>query len=145
MKELLISLGYSEEDLYNMTMHNIENGVIIESFNNMLQMFISPEEVTPSNEWKIMTNKDGRFGASSIMCKEKMDQLHETLGDLVIIPSSVHEVIIIPKDSIPADNLEGLIDIIQEVNTACVEDKDILSNHPYIYTTEGIKSYKGGE
>lgn len=45
-----------------------------------------------------------------------------------VIPSSVHEVLVMNADGIDSDELEK---IINQVNNTCVKPEDYLSNHPY--------------
>lgn len=55
--------------------------------------------------------------------------------DLYIIPSSKHEVLIIPEKEKPADMSHGeLVDMIREVNEKEVPEQDILSYSLYHYT-----------
>ena len=54
--------------------------------------------------------------------------------DLVIIPSSIHELLIVPKDNIPEEyTLEHFDAMIQEVNETQLPDDEILSDHAYWY------------
>ena len=51
--------------------------------------------------------------------------------DLYILPSSVHEVILIPKDD--TMEWEKLQEMVKEVNSTQVEDVEILSDSVYCY------------
>ena len=51
--------------------------------------------------------------------------------DLIIIPSSIHEVILIPSDNGITD--EEVNEMIDEVNENELETVEILSNHMYLY------------
>lgn len=64
---------------------------------------------------------------------------------LVILPSSIHECILIPyKDDI---NLDSLCGMVKEVNATNVSPEDVLSDHIYIYDTKKneIVGYEGGK
>ena len=71
-------------------------------------------------------------GAASVLDKDTMETISEMLGgDFVVIPSSIHEVIILPMDdNVDKDELEG---IIREVNTGQVAPEERLSYHAYQY------------
>jgi hypothetical protein len=66
------------------------------------------------------------------MLKELADY-HES--DLFIIPSSVHETLIIPDTNMIMD-IESLRDMICEVNRTAVADEEILSDNLYVYDRE---------
>ncbi len=83
------------------------------------------------SEMYVLTNFGLQFGAFGIT---QLDILKNhakwVCSDLAIIPSSVHEVIIIPFDY---DVACQLIEYIREVNRTIVNDIDILSDNLYIY------------
>lgn len=75
----------------------------------------------------IITNHKHCFGAISLLFCE--DELHERLGDdIIIIPSSVHEVIAVSANDLPKNTMDKFI---QQVNVDLVEKHEILSNHYY--------------
>lgn len=92
----------------------------------------------------IVTNKDKVFGAGIIACNMLMDKIVNAIGDgFFVIPSSIHEAIIIPNDE--NVRIEELVDTIQMVNENSVEEKDVLSYNVFRYWYgEGVKLYKEG-
>jgi hypothetical protein len=84
----------------------------------------------------VATNTSMYLGAGVIfypnMLKELADY-HES--DLFIIPSSVHETLIIPDTNMIMD-IESLRDMICEVNRTAVADEEILSDNLYVYDRE---------
>lgn len=87
------------------------------------------------NEHKmyILSNLKGINGATCLLyeniLKEFSDQLH---SDFFILPSSIHEVIIVPFDK--AINKEALSDMVREVNCTQVARDEVLSNRVYFYS-----------
>ncbi len=78
-------------------------------------------------------NKKAMYGASiMVCCKNKIKDLAESLDiDLYILPSSVHEVILVPcVDNIEREYLESMV---CEVNATEVAEEDRLSNTVYVY------------
>ena len=83
----------------------------------------------------VATNKENCNGASVLLYT--MDENNgiwnlakEMDTDLYIIPSSIHEVILIPiKDDLKK---ESILQMIKEVNTTVLEETDILSDNLYI-------------
>lgn len=78
----------------------------------------------------VLTNRMGSYGAACIAypCVPRM--IGEALGsDYYILPSSVHEVIIVPACSdLETSELEAMV---REVNETQVADEEVLSDHVY--------------
>ncbi|MBO4336914.1 MAG: hypothetical protein J5842_02420 [Lachnospiraceae bacterium] len=69
-------------------------------------------------------------GASVLAYPGAMSDMAEKLGEsLYIIPSSIHEVIVMPDKGA----MEGLTSMIKEVNETTVDPKETLADHPYYY------------
>ena len=83
----------------------------------------------------VLSNNKGFYGATEICNNSTMQNIANKLqADLIVLPSSVHEVIIMPKKN--DDNIEELTTMVQEVNASDVDTDEVLSNHYYIYTRE---------
>lgn len=83
----------------------------------------------------VLTNERRIAGASTILYEGLLDHISGKLGkNLIILPSSIHEVLIIPADS--PDNLSFYSQMVQDVNTAEVSEDEILSNHAYYFSKE---------
>lgn len=76
------------------------------------------------------SNESKLNGAAYIMNEEIQKMVSEKLGgDYYILPSSVHEVLVISKDiDIPLQNIEQMV---QHVNLSCVSAEEVLSDHVY--------------
>jgi hypothetical protein len=84
----------------------------------------------------ILTNQKLFLGASSILYPQVLWAVSQSLqDDLYIIPSSIHECIIIPSSS-PCSPGE-LKKMISEVNETVVNPWEILSKHVLIYSKSG--------
>ena len=71
------------------------------------------------------------FGASAIKDKEVMKKIADVFGeDLYIIPSSVHDCILMPKSE---STLEELQEMVYEVNRETVSREDRLSDDIYFF------------
>ena len=88
-----------------------------------------------------LTNRDGNFGASGIaVSRNLLEGLAKAIeDDIILIPSSIHEVLVVP-----ASKMEGredeIPDIIGEVNAnpKNIRGKDILGDKPYYIRLEDI-------
>ena len=114
--ELWKKQGVTDDMILYHCLHNVENDV------KLLTLAEDTER-----KMLVITNLEKRFGAISLLFCE--DELHERLGDdVIIIPSSVHEVIAVPAMSEAYAQLDKFI---QHVNKDLVEKHEILSNHYY--------------
>ena len=76
----------------------------------------------------VVTNEDGRYGAAAILIKEFMEDLLERIGEYHIIPSSIHELLVVPNAI--AGELKTMV---REMNDTVVEVKEVLSYNIYRY------------
>ncbi len=95
---------------------------------------ISQSETGNLPEMFILTNQSRINGAACLIYPHILEELSRKKdSNLVILPSSIHEVILIPvkEDTIP--DRDEFCRMICEVNETQVEDTEILSDHPYFY------------
>lgn len=79
----------------------------------------------------VLTNEEKIYGAACILYDDVLKQHGDALNtDFYIIPSSVHEVILIPVDYM---NREYIDDMIKQVNREELRENEVLSDHAYIY------------
>lgn len=87
--------------------------------------------------FNILSNVDFKYGAINMANTHILDELCEKFsGDIMIIPSSIHEVIIIPYTEDIKDNVKDMDEYISEINRTELNKDDILSNHAYFYSKE---------
>jgi len=83
----------------------------------------------------VLSNKTRIHGAACILyeniVRDFADYLHK---DIFILPSSVHEVILIPVSGL--EKVETLIEMVKEVNETQVEDEEVLSDSIYYFSRE---------
>ena len=80
----------------------------------------------------LLTTRSKQEGAVSVIYPGLLDRVRKALGtDFYIIPSSIHEVIIVPDDG--SDRMEILKEMVSEVNRSCVPKQEILSDTVYHY------------
>lgn len=73
-------------------------------------------------------------GASIILYNEKLAELSAKLDDdLLIMPSSIHEVLAVPASSIDVEDLKNMV---REVNDTEVSEQEILGYSVYRYNRE---------
>lgn len=81
----------------------------------------------------VLTNEIRSFGASCILYDKVLEDIGNQLGEnYYVLPSSVHEVIIVPESKSP--NRADLEDMIEEINDTQVEEEEILSYRAYYFS-----------
>lgn len=118
----------------------------VENTPNLLQSSIKPmsaiigamlgegkqEVSTGPEEMYVLTNKARMNGAACILYEDVLHRFASEIGyDLYILPSSIHEVILLPK--LENYNREELENMVREVNAEGVAKDEVLSDHVYIY------------
>ena len=80
----------------------------------------------------ILTNESGIYGASCLLYDHITKDLADRIGpDLIILPSSIHEVLFIPFSSL---SYESCCRLICDINRREVPEEDILSDKPYLFS-----------
>lgn len=83
----------------------------------------------------VLSNPKNYFGAAVLYYPGVLKQLGETLqSDLIILPSSIHEIIILPANG--KEDEEELNEMITDINIHQVAAEEVLSNHMYYYDRE---------
>ena len=91
---------------------------------------IAPEDI---GGMYVLTNASGSLGAAALFYPDVKEKAAELLGsDYYILPSSVHEVILVPDA--PGITEKELCDMVKQANRTVVDEKDILSDNVYHYS-----------
>ncbi len=86
----------------------------------------------------VLTNTSNINGATSMLLPEAMELASREVGeDFYILPSSVHELLLVPEKSFP--DREGLERMVYEINRSVVSEMDYLSDSVYHFDTVGMK------
>lgn len=83
---------------------------------------------------KILTNSTKTYGAACILYPGVLEEAAKKMGgDFYIIPSSLHEVILLPYGGgISVREIKGMV---SEINDTQVAPEEVLSNSLYYYST----------
>lgn len=147
---LLSNWNVSKEDLYKQALINSPN-ILPHTYSSLLSTIKKMDTFDELPEFEedeciipdpsadcgqcmfVLTNTARINGAACIFYKgllNEISNMHKT--DLIIIPSSIHEVIIIPKiGELKRDFINKMI---QDVNVTHLKDEDVLSDHAYLYS-----------
>ncbi|MCD7817449.1 MAG: DUF5688 family protein [Lachnospiraceae bacterium] len=97
-----------------------------------LDKILNMEPLPESDRMYVVTNRKGYFGAAIITEPELLAQFAEMLGgEVYILPSSLHEVILIPVAT--SHTPWSLSQIVYEVNRLGMPEEEILSDSVYYF------------
>lgn len=83
----------------------------------------------------VLTNSSGINGASAVLYPELLKNFADRMeSDLIILPSSIHEVLLIPNTE--NASFEDLANMVSHINRAEVPVEDRLSDQVYLYSRE---------
>lgn len=86
----------------------------------------------------VLSNRSSMNGAACILYPNVLKEFAERIGsDLYILPSSIHEVILIKDQGI--EDAEGLRNMVKDVNRTQLDPEEILSDQVYYYSRENGK------
>ncbi len=132
------------DELYPIAMENTVRLLEpkLNNINDMLQEMLDmpgypcvPVPDDPLFPMYVLTNEPNMFGAACMaydgLIRSYADRFR---SDFYILPSSIHEVILIP--SYKQDRMDEFSKMVREVNRTQVAPEDILSDHAYYYSRE---------
>ncbi len=127
-ESMLKRWGISQETLHDDAIASCENMYPSDLFD--LSEFIGIHGTIPMI---VVSNTKRMFGATALFYPGVVQRLSEKLGgNFIVLPSSIHEVIAVPD----AKDVEGLAEMVKEINGLEVPDEDQLSDHVYRYDKE---------
>lgn len=123
------------DTLYEDALKNMKAGAPDDMF-SLNDMFM--KEKTPEREevppMYVLTNASRKYGAAVMLYSGKMKELADSVGsDLVILPSSLHEVLLLVDDE---EKHPQWREMVREVNRLMVEPEEVLSDNIYRYSRE---------
>lgn len=133
------------EELFELATKNMENDFRIESiFKTLLsnaddEFRCMIEAVEENFKMQLITNQANMYGAIGMLQSKLLKEFMERnkAEKLIIIPSSIHEVLLIPCD--PETDVESFKEMVQEVNATQLQPEEVLSDNAYIYDGNEIK------
>ena len=142
--DLLRHYGVTAEQLHEDAIANSQRMLPaqLDSMQNMLFGMMTPEasdtlrdEPYPGSTMLVLTNNVQLNGAAALFYPGVMDQAAERLGgDFIVLPSSTHEVIMIPADGMT--DFRSLEQMVKDINRSQVAPEERLSDHVYHYDAQ---------
>lgn len=123
--------GVSEQDIIQIAIDNSSSDIKMRTMREIIEEISDvpfPDLSPIPDTMHVVSNETGAFGAVAIIYM--IDILKERFGSFFVIPSSLHEVIVVPdKFEHPAS--QDLDCMVNEVNDTQLDREDILSDHIY--------------
>ncbi len=88
----------------------------------------------PGMSMPILTNDSKVKGAVAMLDRDLIKSLGS--NEVVILPSSIHEVIVMPTSQIEPEQIETLSAMVKEVNATEVAPEEVLSDKAYIVNVD---------
>jgi len=83
----------------------------------------------------ILTNQKGINGASCMIYKDVIKEFAQLIkSDIYILPSSIHEIILIPLEG--SEDKERFKRMVIDINSSQVPADEVLSDSVYMYSLE---------
>ncbi len=128
--------GQSVDSLYRTAQQNMRGGMP-ELMISMRELLVEMTGIAMEKEDEIpmyvLTNQEKIFGAAALLYSEQLKKLAERMDcDLLILPSSIHEVLLIPDDH--KKGYDFYVKMVDEVNRTQVEPEEVLSYRLYRYS-----------
>ncbi len=138
--EHLEKYGVTENVLFHAAWDCTAPNIMVEDMAQMISEMIgmSVEEVTEmqgDSAMIVSTTKEKSFGAIAMKATDKLTEVADRYGtDLVILPSSIHEILLIPvREDMNFSELDAMV---QDINETQVAPEEILSDHIYKFSHE---------
>ncbi len=141
-KKMLNSWNRTEDELHNIALVNMNRDEPqLFDLNDIIDILLGNAEdvrTIGDSEMYVLTCHSKRYAAAKILDKELMKRI--TGGKkCYMIPSSIHEWIILPITLDKESDLLILNEMVCEVNEEKVEPNEILSDHIYMYDDGELK------
>lgn len=145
-EENIMQAGISVEKLYDNAVAHIDDDYSINDIRRIICQMLEPElqcdallDDSDTPYMLVASNTGKLYGASVMLSKRVLNELSICLkGDVIIIPSSVHECIAIPASGESPDDIR---EIVREVNDTEVELEDRLTYSIYLYSNGSLNIY----
>lgn len=135
--------GVTEQTLFEQACTNRKDAdeIIVTDMRELLREFWEEDPIddmdgSMGNRMYVAGTKNRMHGAVAMLDREVMHKAEEMVGkDFMILPSSVHELILIPSVD-GEDEEKQLSEMVKTVNRTLVLEHEILSDHVYRYHSE---------
>lgn len=149
--DMMKAWGVKEEQLHELALQNalrMDRGVV-KPLESLMQEWFGDDAETDEKDYTykdfdisiaeeiqetalyVATNRSKTNGAAVLLYPDLLDTVGTLLGDFFILPSSIHEILLLPAD-VGMESSE-LLKMVHEVNATAVAAEEVLSENIYRY------------
>ena len=137
---LLDKWGKTKEEILLDAYNNTKafNPYKIVNINEILKEIYPDELLDQGHPMWVCSGKRRIFGAIYLIYKDVLNEVAEQLNTtcICILPSSIHELIILDGNIVDITDEEAMLKLVQEVNSEVVLEEEILSDNVYFYDAD---------
>ena len=143
---LLDNIGLEKEEVFRIAKENTIRlfPPVTYKMSDIINQSFSVDYNTPDLGMYVLSNDCGVNGDTVMIYDDYINDFIKEHGECYMIPSSIHEVIMIPKKEFDGD-AAMLKMFVSEVNKTAVQKVDFLSDNIYIANENGISLVEGLE
>lgn len=126
--------GKSAMEIYQTAQRNMIQSMpeLLMPMHKVMEELTGIEMEETKHSLYVLTNREKIYGASAMLYSEKIKELaNELETDLLILPSSIHEVLLLPDEG--EQEYDSFRRMVNEVNITQVDPEEILSFNLYRY------------
>lgn len=139
--DVMNEMGMTEEELFQLSKENMKRMMPFK----LLSLYDSLKEqgYVPRGELMVqaytLTTEQHTFGAGAIASTEILKNAASSMGgDFMILPSSTHELILVPAE---LNKVKFYRSIVKEANSVVITENEWLSDNVYLYSCQDEKVY----
>ncbi len=138
LKELAFENTKKNQGICLMTMHEVIKSMAAKNLGDDYSEEVIDALLETGHETMqmyVLTNDDGIYGAGGMLYSDVLREFADKIEkDLIILPSSLHEVLIVPDEG--GADYAGLKEMVRHINMTEVPEEDILSDKIYRFTRQ---------
>lgn len=146
--DLLEKMELSKSEVYELAKENTEKlfPARVERLSNVLKnMGLDTTGMPSESMLYIVTNNAGVNGATAMCYENVLKDFKELYGDFYILPSSIHEVLLLKKSKVHIGDLPEIQQMVKEINEFTVSPQEKLSDNVYEYDEKTNEIIIAGE
>ena len=135
-RNLLHVWGVTVDDIIRVANKNTPRlrPVLYSDMTDVINVMINDSEssdssISPDSMMVVCSNRSKIQGAIAILYPGIADEIRNVIGDFYVLPSSIHETILVPKRTI--NDVNELYNMVHEVNTTQVSPDEVLGCDVY--------------
>ena len=140
--DMLKGWGITEETLFADATANTQKKMppVIMKLSELMQELSGGGMMPPEAEEPdifVLTNEHSYFGAAAAFYPDMLKSVHESLGNYFMLPSSVHEWLLLPEET--GVSVRGLESMVYDVNRTELSEADYLSDDVFHFDGERME------